>query len=48
MNILSGKKILITGMKNKNSLAFGIAKEMEKQGATLAFTYFSNFSKKKN
>ena len=33
------KKILITGIANKYSIAAGIAESMHKQGAELAFTY---------
>ena len=33
------KKILITGIANKYSIAAGIAESMRKQGAELAFTY---------
>ena len=37
--ILKNKKILITGIANKYSIAAGIAESMHKQGAELAFTY---------
>ncbi|WP_343126702.1 enoyl-ACP reductase FabI [Buchnera aphidicola] len=43
MGFLIGKKILIVGISNKFSLSWGIAKQMHKYGAELAFTY----SKKK-
>lgn len=39
MGFLTNKKILITGMLNNRSLAYGIAKAMYTQGAELAFTY---------
>ncbi len=39
MGFLSGKRILITGVASKLSIAFGIAQAMHKQGAELAFTY---------
>lgn len=37
MGILRGKKILITGILNEKSIAFGIAKSMHKQEAELIF-----------
>lgn len=37
MGILKGKKILITGILNEKSIAFGIAKSMYKQQAELIF-----------
>ena len=37
--LLKNKKILITGIANKYSIAAGIAESMHKQGAELAFTY---------
>ncbi|WWP01924.1 MAG: SDR family oxidoreductase [Candidatus Dasytiphilus stammeri] len=39
MGLLSGKRILVTGITNQRSIAFGIAKTMYSQGAELAFTY---------
>ncbi|MFC0178938.1 enoyl-ACP reductase FabI [Thorsellia kenyensis] len=39
MGFLSGKRILITGLASKLSIAHGIAKAMHDQGAELAFTY---------
>ncbi len=39
MPILADKKILITGIASKKSIAYGIAKAMHEQGAQLAFTY---------
>ncbi|XRX42413.1 MAG: enoyl-ACP reductase FabI [Buchnera aphidicola (Eriosoma harunire)] len=39
MKLLAGKKILITGLSNKFSIAFGIAESMHAHGAELAFTY---------
>ena len=39
MGFLSGKRILITGVASKLSIAYGIAQAMHKQGAELAFTY---------
>ena len=39
MGILSGKKILITGLASNLSIAYGIAQAMHREGAELAFTY---------
>lgn len=39
MSLLTGKKILITGMISNRSIAYGIAKACEREGATLAFSY---------
>jgi len=39
MGFMQGKKLLITGMLSNRSIAFGIAKAMHREGATLAFTY---------
>jgi len=37
--LLSGKRGLIMGVANERSIAWGIAREMSKNGAELAFTY---------
>lgn len=42
MGLLNGKRILITGIANTYSIAYGIAKAMHKEGAELAFTYPNN------
>ncbi len=39
MGFLSGKKALIIGLASKRSIAYGIAKALHEQGASLAFTY---------
>lgn len=39
MGFMAGKRILITGVASKLSIAYGIAKAMRDQGAELAFTY---------
>ena len=39
MTILQGKKGLIMGVANNRSIAWGIAQEVKKYGADLAFTY---------
>jgi len=39
MAFLSGKKILVTGLLSNRSIAYGIAKSAQREGAELAFTY---------
>ena len=39
MGFLSGKRILVTGLASKLSIAWGIAQAMHREGAELAFTY---------
>jgi enoyl-[acyl-carrier protein] reductase I len=39
MGLLQNKKILVTGLLSSRSIAYGIAKAMSREGATLAFTY---------
>jgi enoyl-[acyl-carrier protein] reductase I len=39
MGLLSGKKILVTGLLSNRSIAYGIAKSARREGADLAFTY---------
>ncbi|MDD2884666.1 MAG: enoyl-ACP reductase FabI [Dechloromonas sp.] len=39
MGFLADKKILITGLLSKHSIAYGIAKACHREGAELAFTY---------
>ncbi len=41
MGFLQDKKILVTGLLSNRSIAYGIAKAMSREGATLAFTYQS-------
>ena len=43
MGILEGKKALIFGVANQNSIAFGIAKAFFRGGATLAFACANDF-----
>ena len=45
--ILEGKKILIMGIRNKWSIAFGIAKSAYENGAKLIFTYMGEENKDK-
>ncbi len=39
MGFLSGKRILVTGLLSNRSIAWGIAKAAQREGAELAFTY---------
>ena len=45
--LLEGKKILIMGIRNKWSIAFGIAKSAYDNGAQLIFTYMGEDNKEK-
>lgn len=42
MSFMIGKRILITGLASKLSIAYGIAQAMHQQGAELAFSYQSD------
>src|SRR5437763_1349302 len=42
MPLLTGKKILITGVLSNRSIAYGIAKACAREGAPLAFTYVND------
>jgi enoyl-[acyl-carrier protein] reductase I len=39
MALLSGKRILVTGLLSNRSIAYGVAKAARREGAELAFTY---------
>ncbi|MCL2658323.1 MAG: enoyl-ACP reductase FabI [Betaproteobacteria bacterium] len=39
MGFLAGKRILICGLLSNRSIAYGVAKAMHREGASLAFTY---------
>ena len=45
--LLNNKKILIMGIRNKWSIAFGIAKSAYENGAQLLFTYMGEENKEK-
>lgn len=47
MGLLKNKKILITGLLNKRSIAYGIAEAMYEQQASLAFTCLNKKNKNK-
>jgi enoyl-[acyl-carrier protein] reductase I len=42
MPMLSGKKLLITGVLSNRSIAYGVAKAARREGAELAFTYVND------
>jgi enoyl-[acyl-carrier protein] reductase I len=42
MGFLQNKRVLIVGLANNHSIAYGIAKAMHREGAELAFTYFTD------
>lgn len=44
--ILSNKRIIVMGVANKRSIAWGCAQEMEKQGTTVIYTYQNERMKK--
>ena len=39
MGLLDGKNVLIFGVANKNSIAWGIAQAMHREGAKIALSY---------
>src|SRR5687768_6025987 len=41
MGFLQDKKIIVTGLLSNRSIAYGIARALSREGATLAFTYQS-------
>ena len=45
--LLEGKKALIFGVANNKSIAYGIAKQLKDQGASLAFSYVNDAIKKR-
>ena len=47
MGLLTGKKALILGVANDKSIAWGIAKSLKEQGASLALTYLNDQLKKR-
>ncbi|MBN8547822.1 MAG: enoyl-ACP reductase [Deltaproteobacteria bacterium] len=47
MAMLSGKKILVCGVANERSIAWGIAEALHREGAELAFTYVNEAIEKR-
>lgn len=47
MSLLAGKKVLILGVANERSIAWGITKAMKAQGASVALTYLNDQLKKR-
>ncbi len=47
MGTLAGKRALILGLANERSIAWGIAQELHKQGAKLAFNYLGEALEKR-
>ena len=47
MNLMDGKKGVIFGVSNKHGIAYGIANELHKAGAEIAFTYASEVMEKR-
>ena len=39
MGFLAGKRLLITGVLNNRSIAYGVARACHREGAELAFSY---------
>ena len=39
MGLLAGKKILVTGLLSNRSIAWGIARAAQREGASLALSY---------
>jgi enoyl-[acyl-carrier protein] reductase I len=42
MGFLAGRRILITGVLSNRSIAYGVARACQREGATLAFTYVND------
>lgn len=47
MGMLSGKKILVCGVANERSIAWGIAEALHREGAELGFTYVNEAIEKR-
>lgn len=47
MSLLAGKKVLILGVANERSIAWGITKAMKAQGASVALTFLNEQLKKR-
>jgi enoyl-[acyl-carrier protein] reductase I len=42
MGLLADRKILITGVLSTRSIAYGVARACQREGATLAFTFVND------
>jgi enoyl-[acyl-carrier protein] reductase I len=42
MSLLDGRRVLVTGVLSNRSIAYGIARACQREGATLAFTYVND------
>ncbi|WP_372600457.1 SDR family oxidoreductase, partial [Amphritea sp.] len=40
--LMAGKKVLVVGIANDKSIAYGVAKKLHEQGAELAITYLND------
>ena len=47
MGLLDGKKALVFGVANDHSIAWGIAKALHEQGATLGFSSIAELSERR-
>jgi enoyl-[acyl-carrier protein] reductase I len=47
MELLKGKKALILGVANERSIAWGIAQQLKRNGASIALTYMNDAIKKR-
>jgi enoyl-[acyl-carrier protein] reductase I len=47
MGLLTGKKVLIFGVANERSIAWGIARQMKEQGAQIGLSYMNDAIKKR-
>ena len=47
MGLFTGKKILVIGVANERSIAWGIASALRGEGAELAFTYVNEAIEKR-
>jgi enoyl-[acyl-carrier protein] reductase I len=47
MGLMTGKRGIILGVANDKSIAWGIARKLHEEGATLAFTYLNEVFEKR-
>ena len=48
MGLMDGKKVLVMGVANFRSLAWGISEALRREGADLAFSYLPDERMKRN